>query len=185
MKTVRAKANAREASSTRATKDSPPCIKQTAKKYMQRKAPPYPANKCTPDTIATGHDGKTYRITVNSKGVHRWISEAQQKVAEAKKMRKKKGEKDTARTRKASAAARAKTDVPPCTKQTTKKYMQRKSPPYPANKCTPDTIATGNDGKKYKIAVNKNGIHRWCALSDKKVRAARWWSRSSSRTGSE
>jgi hypothetical protein len=44
--------------------------------------------------------------------------------------------------------------------QTTKKYLTRPSPPYPANKCCGKTM-TGNDGSKYIAAQNAFGICAW------------------------
>jgi hypothetical protein len=44
--------------------------------------------------------------------------------------------------------------------QTTKKYLSRPSPPYPANKCCGKTM-TGNDGAKYIAAQNAFGICAW------------------------
>ena len=38
-----------------------------------------------------------------------------------------------------------------CVMETTKKYLSRPSPPYPANKCFGKTM-TGNDGAKYIAA---------------------------------
>jgi hypothetical protein len=47
-----------------------------------------------------------------------------------------------------------------CAMQTTKKYLTRPSPPYPANKCCGKTM-TGNDGSKYIAAQNVFGICAW------------------------
>lgn len=47
-----------------------------------------------------------------------------------------------------------------CTKQSSKKYASRKSPPFPANKCCNKTIQ-GNDHKMYKSVANKNGVCSW------------------------
>ena len=47
-----------------------------------------------------------------------------------------------------------------CDEQTTKKYTERNSPPYPANQC-PGKWRVGNDGNMYLSVPNKNGIHRW------------------------
>lgn len=47
-----------------------------------------------------------------------------------------------------------------CQKQTLKKYVTRKSPPYPANECK-DDIKLGNDGLYYKSLPNKKGVYRW------------------------
>ena len=59
-----------------------------------------------------------------------------------------------------------------CSKQSTKKYTSRKSPPYPANQCCGDT-KKGNDGNEY-ISVKfstRSGEHcRW-QLSNRKTKA--------------
>ncbi len=47
-----------------------------------------------------------------------------------------------------------------CIMQTTKKYLSRPSPPYPANKCCGKTM-TGNDGAKYVAEPNVAGICAW------------------------
>lgn len=59
-----------------------------------------------------------------------------------------------------------------CSKQSTKKYTSRKSPPYPANQCCGET-KLGNDGNEY-ISVKfstRSGEHcRW-QLSNRKTKA--------------
>ena len=47
-----------------------------------------------------------------------------------------------------------------CIMQTTKKYLSRPSPPYPANKCCGKTM-TGNDGAKYIAMPSVSGICAW------------------------
>ena len=47
-----------------------------------------------------------------------------------------------------------------CSKQSTKKYTSRKSPPYPANACCGE-LRTGNDGLRYVSVANVNGVCRW------------------------
>jgi hypothetical protein len=47
-----------------------------------------------------------------------------------------------------------------CVMQTTKKYLTRSSPPYPANKCCGKTM-TGNDGAKYTSVQKTSGICAW------------------------
>lgn len=47
-----------------------------------------------------------------------------------------------------------------CIMQTTKKYLSRSSPPYPANKCCGKTM-TGNDGAKYIAMPSVSGICAW------------------------
>ena len=52
-----------------------------------------------------------------------------------------------------------------CSKNTTKKYKTRKSPPYPANSCK-NMKKKGNDGKFY-ISVAKGGNYRWIPFAKK------------------
>ena len=47
-----------------------------------------------------------------------------------------------------------------CVMQTTKKYLSRPSPPYPANKCC-GMKKIGNDGAKYVAEPNVSGICAW------------------------
>ena len=49
-----------------------------------------------------------------------------------------------------------------CTKQSTKKYVTRPSPAYPANAsgCRGST-KKGNDGAMYKSVKNKSGVYTW------------------------
>jgi hypothetical protein len=47
-----------------------------------------------------------------------------------------------------------------CVMQTTKKYLSRPSPPYPANKCC-GMKKIGNDGVKYIAEPNVAGICAW------------------------
>jgi hypothetical protein len=47
-----------------------------------------------------------------------------------------------------------------CIMQTTKKYLSRPSPPYPANKCCGKKM-TGNDGSKYVAEPNAAGMCAW------------------------
>lgn len=54
-----------------------------------------------------------------------------------------------------------------CTKQTTKKYTTRPSPPYPANQCPPGSVRKGNNGKMFKSTPNVKGICRWVPVAKK------------------
>ena len=48
-----------------------------------------------------------------------------------------------------------------CVRQTTKKYTQRNSPPYPAQEC-PNRKMKGNDGRMYVSHMSPEiGIYRW------------------------
>jgi len=50
-----------------------------------------------------------------------------------------------------------------CQIQTTKKYVTRKSPPYPANSCK-RMKKKGNDGKFY-ISKASGGTYKWVPFS--------------------
>jgi hypothetical protein len=47
------------------------CKLMTSKKYTSRPSPPFPANKCK-GAIKSGNDGKIYKSTINSAGIHTW-----------------------------------------------------------------------------------------------------------------
>lgn len=47
-----------------------------------------------------------------------------------------------------------------CTLQTTKRYTDRQSPPYPANECAGQQ-KVGNNGEMYESRPDKNGVYRW------------------------
>lgn len=47
-----------------------------------------------------------------------------------------------------------------CTRQYTKKYRIRGSPPYPANECR-NARKKGNDGRWYRSTAASNGVCRW------------------------
>jgi hypothetical protein len=47
-----------------------------------------------------------------------------------------------------------------CKKQSTKKYLKRSSPAYPANSCQGLT-RKGNDGLIYTSVRASNGVYRW------------------------
>ena len=55
-----------------------------------------------------------------------------------------------------------------CDRQSTKKYVVRKSPPFPANKCPEGQRRKGNDGRMYKAVANVNGVNRWVLASPKR-----------------
>ena len=70
------------------------CVEQTAKKYTNRKSPPYPANVCPVGDKKKGNDGKMYIVSEpNKNGVSRWVLEktsikADKKVASIKASKK-------------------------------------------------------------------------------------------------
>lgn len=50
------------------------CVRQTQKKYTERKSPPYPANHpLCQGTVRVGNDGRTYASVANAAGVYRWV----------------------------------------------------------------------------------------------------------------
>ena len=52
-----------------------------------------------------------------------------------------------------------------CTIQTSAKYANRPSPPYPANECQ-GMIRLGNDGREYASTRNSNGVYTWKLYKD-------------------
>jgi len=52
-----------------------------------------------------------------------------------------------------------------CVHQTTKKYLVRPGPPYPAQMC-PGEKRLGNDGLLYESIPNVKGVHRWVKVKD-------------------
>ena len=65
-----------------------------------------------------------------------------------------------ARLRKYWNSVHKRTKGTKCVMQTTKKYLSRPSPPYPANKCC-GMKKIGNDGAKYVAEPSVNGICAW------------------------
>ena len=51
-----------------------------------------------------------------------------------------------------------------CVRQHTSKYIKRKSPPFPANKCK-NQYRAGNDGLLWFSKANKKGVHRWVPIT--------------------
>ena len=54
-----------------------------------------------------------------------------------------------------------------CNEQHTAKYVNRKSPSYPANECC-GMVMVGNDGQHYLSKPNKNGVCRWIKFGSAK-----------------
>jgi len=50
-----------------------------------------------------------------------------------------------------------------CVIQSTKKYVKRPSPPFPANKCK-NMTKKGNNGKFFKSTADIKGVYKWIAL---------------------
>jgi hypothetical protein len=57
-----------------------------------------------------------------------------------------------------------------CELQHTKKYLERPSPPYPAQTC-PGQRKIGNDGRIWESVGNAKGIFRWVARTRHTVTA--------------
>ena len=66
----------------------------------------------------------------------------------SKKSKRSKKLKKSKRSKKSKKSKRSKQSVDTCSKQSTKKYKSRNSPPFPANKCC-GLSKKGNDGKLY------------------------------------
>ena len=59
-----------------------------------------------------------------------------------------------------SSKAKALSSSSSCAKQTTKKYTERPSPPFPAAEC-PGSVKKGNNGKMYESIANVKGVYAW------------------------
>jgi len=79
-----------------------------------------------------------------------------QTVAKAAKAVK----KTTLPASKSSTGSSATASTSTCVKQTTKKYTDRPSPPFPAVDC-PGSVKKGNNGKMYESVANVKGIYTW------------------------
>jgi hypothetical protein len=55
-----------------------------------------------------------------------------------------------------------------CAKQTSKKYVGRPGPPYPAKECE-DQKKKGNNGKMYVSRPTKTGVYRWVLAGSAKM----------------
>ena len=53
-----------------------------------------------------------------------------------------------------------------CVEQTSKKYVTRPGPPFPANQCAGQT-KVGNDGKSWKSIPNVNDVFQWKPVGGK------------------
>jgi len=53
-----------------------------------------------------------------------------------------------------------------CTQSNQKKYTERPSPPFPANRCPVGDIKTGNDHRSYIAKPDKNGVKHWVVLNN-------------------
>jgi len=134
------------------TKEEEECKRQFSAKYTERPSPPYSANDCKGQT-KLGNDGKKWtsifsRINSSGKHIYMWVNSGTEKLYEAPKIVK---EKSTVSKEKMSEG---------CSRQHTKKYEDRPSPPYPANECQ-GQIKEGNDGQLYISSGSSTGVYRW------------------------
>lgn len=113
-------------------------VASTLKKYQNRPSPPFPANENC-GKILPGNDGNMYESRANKNGVCAWklVSDPTQKAATKKRSPK-----------------------PRKVGTTLKKYLDRPSPPFPANDYCGQTLP-GNDGNMYESRANKNGVCAW------------------------
>lgn len=70
-----------------------------------------------------------------------------------------------------------------CSRQTTKKYTSRDSPPYPANQCCSQT-KKGNDGLMYVSKRNSSGVCTWSLKKRSKLNSRKSSRKSSRKTSS-
>ena len=103
-----------------------------------------------------------YKMKSRSKSSKRSKHMKKSKTSKRSKTRKhsKKSRKLIKSRRKIRSKERAKRASRGCSRQSTKKYSSRSSPPFPANNCCGMT-KKGNDGLTYKSVAASNGICRW------------------------
>ena len=87
------------------------------------------------------------------------VKRSVKKTKKTKKVSKKTSKKKASKPRKPYAGIPYRASRG-CTRQTSKKYTSRKSPPYPANLCCGQE-KTGNDGMDYMSVRNRSGICTW------------------------
>lgn len=54
-----------------------------------------------------------------------------------------------------------------CEKKTTQKYLNRRSPPFPANECR-GQLKSGNDGNLWESRGASNSVYRWVPYGSKR-----------------
>lgn len=82
------------------------------------------------------------------------------KASPKKRVSPKKSTRAKRSPKKSPKAAKRSPKAKSCSAQTTKKYTDRSSPPYPANECC-DQEMMGNDGRLYVSHADKNGRCAW------------------------
>ena len=99
------------------------CIRQTTKKYTQRKSPPYPGAKCC-DIVKNGNDGREYISELRGRNKScRWYlrspkaKKAKAKKAKAKKAKSPKAKSPKAKVKKSNCRKFRKTKAPKCNDQ--------------------------------------------------------------------
>ena len=91
------------------------CIRQTTKKYTQRKSPPYPGAKCC-DIVKNGNDGREYISELRGRNKScRWYLRSPK--AKAKKAKAKKAKSPKAKVKKSNCRKFRKTKAPKCNDQ--------------------------------------------------------------------
>lgn len=156
--------------------------RQSTKKYQTRDSPPYKANDYC-GRKKRGNDGNWWISEPDYRGICRWQKykvKAKSKRVSTRKRRslkrrsrkrrsrkQKKSHRRLSSKRKSNAMGdlivyhRKDPENPKLKKrQTAKKYLTRKSPPYKANAyCW--VVTEGNDGNLWLSKPDKNGVCRW------------------------
>jgi hypothetical protein len=129
--------------------------RQTTKKYTTRNSPPYKATSFCGER-KVGNDGRMYNSKPNKNGVCAWRLHSSAKKVVAKKPAKKVVAKKPAK----KVVARRVVAISDTSRQTTKKYTTRASPPYKAAAFC-GRRKKGNSGRMYVSNPNKNGVCSW------------------------
>lgn len=106
--------------------------------------PPYPARDY-PNMRKRGADKRLWMSYEDAAGRFRW---------------KRNSAGAAPKSAKSHAAPQKTKKKKMCVKQTTKRYRERPSPPFPANSC-PGLRKRGNDKHIWASVANRNGVYRW------------------------
>ena len=113
---------------------------------MTRPSPTQSATLYKTGTRKLGNDGKHWVTSKTKAGIKRWVTSKSQKSKKSKIRSHKKSHKKSKSMR---------------SEKHKRKTSERKSPEKSATLFAEGTKKTGLDGNIWKIAVDKNGTHRW------------------------
>ena len=98
-----------------------------------------------------------------SRKVSRKTSRKSKRVSRKSRKTSRKSRKTSRKSKRVSRKSSGSSRKSGCVRQTRKKYLNRQSPSYPANKCCNEEIE-GNDGNMYVSKRDKNGVCKWVKI---------------------